>query len=159
MISPSRYITWLKGKKVYAVYSARDQTFNEKINKFNHQDWIDELHVSNGKIHGYLDFAKVKDGKVSHFIESKIRTNSNIDLDMLIQVCFYERITKCVNWELIVYNRKYDYIPKIYTRQEVEAKYKDLWVDANKHLNFIEENYEELNKLLAINIEKIEGDL
>lgn len=159
MISPSRYLNWLKGSKPFAVYSARDQTFNEETNKFNFQGWIDELHVSNEKLHGYLDFAKVEDGKVQEFIECKIRTHNNINLDMLIQVCFYERITNCINWKLIVYNRKYDYIPKVYTRQDVKDKYNNIWLIANNHLDFIEENYEELNKLLATKQEKIEGVL
>lgn len=159
MISPSRYLNWLKGSKPFAVYSARDQTFNEETNKFHFKDWVDELHVSNDKLHGFLDFAKVEDGKVKEFMECKIRTNNNINIDMLIQVCFYERITSCKKWKLIVYNRKYEYIPKIYTRDEVSSNYKDLWVIANKHLNFIEENYEELNKLLAVEKQEIEGDL
>lgn len=149
MVSCSKYLKWYEGEKSpFLIYSSADKHFNEFINKQDKLEWLDEFFIHNNILCGVLDFAKVEKGKVVEFIECKVRTHNNIDWKVVLQVLFYETITKCENWRIIIYNRKYNYLPYEYSRNEVLTKYKYLWDLAQKHLKFIYNNYEQLNKII-----------
>lgn len=158
MISITRFISVFinnNNDNCFRVYSKNDKEFNDNNNIIGYER---EKHISLERLHGYLDYSITKDNKVIKFIETKIRSKTILEFETILQVCFYEYVSGCDNWKIVIYNRKQNYLPVEYDKQYVVENYKKKWEKAKKVVNFIWNNQKKIDKALNF-VKKLEKDI